>query len=100
MADDDRYALYRGMAYLTQASLTRLSPNVQALGIAWVGEDPVIGLRLDVDTAADRAALTEIVLEVDGYYDHQVELHTDVAIAPAPLPVREWYFVYLRHEAA
>jgi hypothetical protein len=97
--DLDRHQLYRGMAYLSQAALGRLSPNVQALALAWVGEDPVVGLRLDVDRPADRAALTEIVLELDGYYDHQMAIHTDIAIAPAPLPVREWYFVHIRHEA-
>src|SRR5690349_3482508 len=96
----ERFDLYKGMAYLAQASLGRMAPNVQALALAWVGGEPVVGLRLDPDSAAAREAFAEIVLELDGYYDHSRTVHTDLAVAPNALPVREWWYVYVRYEAA
>ena len=94
-----RDQLYRAVALLTQAALDRISDNVLALAVALEDFDPVVGLRLAVDTPADRARFAEVIAELDYAYHHDKAILTAVAIAPAPLPARDWTYVYRRREA-
>lgn len=94
----ERYLLYRAVAHLMQACLGRLSANIDILALAMHDGDPEIGLRLCVESAADRRALEAVVLDLDAYYNHEKAIHTVVVVAPAKLPAREWFHVHHRFE--
>ena len=94
-----RDQLHRAVTLLTQAALERISGNVLALAVALEDFDPVVGLRLAIDTPADRALFAETIAELDYAYHHDKAIPTAVAIAPAPLPARDWTYVYRRRDA-
>jgi hypothetical protein len=97
--DLQHYQLYRGVTLLAQAALGRISGNVVALGLAFDGEDPVVGLHLGHEDAADRQSLAAIVEELDDYYGHEKAIASVVTVGGDLLPPRDWTYVFLRRDA-
>ena len=96
--DPEHYKLYHGIFLLAQAALGRISRNFKALGLAFDGDEPVVGLHLGHDDPADRQALAAILEELDEYYDDP-QIPSVVTLGAELLPAREWTYVYLRGDA-
>jgi hypothetical protein len=97
--DPAHYRLYHGVYLLAQASLGRISHNVIALGIGFDDEDPIVGLHLGHDDAADRQSLAVIVEELDDYFGHEKPIGSVITVGGDLLPAREWTYVFLRQDA-